>query len=125
TPNVAPTKGDFQSVDAQSIRKETLSNFNENRNVINDNFISFCASRSEILPNRMVSHQPKKRSGGRKPREEETQLPPEEEERRRLRRLRNKEAAARCRKKRLDQMTTLEMNAVVLTAILNTLRALN
>lgn len=50
-----------------------------------------------------------RKPGGRRPKEEECKLPPEEEEKRRLRRIRNKEAAARCRKRRLDQMQTLEM----------------
>merc|ERR1712130_358348 len=49
------------------------------------------------------------RGGGRKPRnQEEESLCPEEEERRRLRRERNKLAAARCRKRRVDQTETLQ-----------------
>merc|ERR1719225_2237827 len=49
------------------------------------------------------------RGGGRKPRDqEEESLCPEEEERRRLRRERNKLAAARCRKRRVDQTETLQ-----------------
>jgi len=49
------------------------------------------------------------RGGGRKPRDlEEEALCPEEEERRRLRRERNKLAAARCRKRRVDQTDTLQ-----------------
>merc|ERR1712158_137940 len=46
---------------------------------------------------------------GRKPRDkEEESLNPEEEERRRMRRERNKLAAARCRKRRVDQTETLQ-----------------
>jgi fos-like antigen len=49
------------------------------------------------------------RGGGRRPREEEEEaLEPEEEERRRQRRERNKMAAARCRKRRVDQTETLQ-----------------
>merc|ERR1712121_470195 len=49
------------------------------------------------------------RGGGRKPRDqEEESLCPEEEERRRLRRERNKLAAARCRKRRVDRTETLQ-----------------
>jgi len=49
------------------------------------------------------------RGGGRKPRDQEEEvLCPEEEERRRLRRERNKLAAARCRKRRVDQTDTLQ-----------------
>jgi len=49
------------------------------------------------------------RGGGRKPKDiEEEMLCPEEEERRRLRRERNKLAAARCRKRRVDQTDTLQ-----------------
>lgn len=66
----------------------------------------------------------KRRAGGRRPKEEESKLPPEEEEKRRLRRLRNKEAAARCRKRRLDQMSTLEIVGILFFAILYLLRHL-
>jgi len=49
------------------------------------------------------------RGGGRKPRDQEEEtLCPEEEERRRQRRERNKLAAARCRKRRMDQTETLQ-----------------
>merc|ERR1712108_26650 len=49
------------------------------------------------------------RGGGRKPRDkEEETLCPEEEERRRMRRERNKLAAARCRKRRVDQSEALQ-----------------
>lgn len=47
------------------------------------------------------------KKGGRRPKEEQMQLAPEEEEKRKQRRMRNKEAAARCRKRRLDHMTEL------------------
>lgn len=49
----------------------------------------------------------KKRQGGRKP-ATSTGLPPEEELKRVQRRERNKQAAARCRKRRLDQTITLQ-----------------
>jgi len=49
------------------------------------------------------------RGGGRKPMKmEEEDLSPEEEERRKVRRERNKMAAARCRKRRMDQTSTLQ-----------------
>merc|ERR1712088_894536 len=49
------------------------------------------------------------RGGGRKPRDkEEESLNPEEEERRKMRRERNKLAAARCRKRRVDQTESLQ-----------------
>lgn len=64
---------------------------------------------SPYFTNPMAPNPPKRRTGGRRPKEEEQKLPPEEEEKRRQRRLRNKEAAARCRKRRLDQMTTFEI----------------
>merc|ERR1712012_1051241 len=49
------------------------------------------------------------RGGGRKPRDkEEETLCPEEEERRKMRRERNKLAAARCRKRRVDQTESLQ-----------------
>merc|ERR1712158_153873 len=49
------------------------------------------------------------RGGGRKPRDkEEETLNPEEEERRKMRRERNKLAAARCRKRRVDQTESLQ-----------------
>ncbi|KAB7506949.1 Transforming protein v-Fos/v-Fox [Armadillidium nasatum] len=48
-----------------------------------------------------------RRTGGRRPARDE-KLSPEEEERRLLRRERNKQAAARCRKRRLDQTNRLQ-----------------
>ena len=45
---------------------------------------------------------------GRRVKEEECLLDPEEEEKRRIRRERNKLAAARCRKRRVDQIETLQ-----------------
>merc|ERR1719260_210566 len=49
------------------------------------------------------------RGGGRKPASiKDEELCPEEEERRRIRRERNKLAAARCRKRRVDQTDTLQ-----------------
>jgi len=50
------------------------------------------------------------RGGGRKPASiKDEELCPEEEERRRIRRERNKLAAARCRKRRVDQTETLQI----------------
>ena len=50
------------------------------------------------------------RGGGRKPAiKAEEELSPEEEERLRIRRERNKQAAARCRKRRVDQTMTLQV----------------
>ena len=51
----------------------------------------------------------KRPSSGRKPtNSKEAELTPEEEQKRRQRRERNKEAAARCRKKRVEQTKSLE-----------------
>ncbi|KAF6026460.1 kay [Bugula neritina] len=47
-----------------------------------------------------------KRKGGRKPKDDPN-LPPSEKEKRRLRRLRNKEAAAKCRERRLNHTSSL------------------
>lgn len=44
--------------------------------------------------------------GGRKP-QKDINMSPEEEERRRVRRERNKQAAARCRKRRVDHTNSL------------------
>jgi hypothetical protein len=50
------------------------------------------------------------RGGGRRPAiKVEEELSPEEEERRRIRRERNKQAAARCRKRRVDQTMSLQV----------------
>merc|ERR1712038_1422704 len=65
----------------------------------------------ELLQPTSTQEEEKKvnRGGGRKPRDkEEESLNPEEEERRRMRRERNKLAAARCRKRRVDQTETLQ-----------------
>ncbi|CAH1637629.1 unnamed protein product [Spodoptera littoralis] len=52
---------------------------------------------------------PKRRNmGGRRPTKAPTDLSPEEEERRKIRRERNKMAAARCRKRRLDHTNELQ-----------------
>ncbi|XP_026734872.1 transcription factor kayak isoform X1 [Trichoplusia ni] len=52
---------------------------------------------------------PKRRNmGGRRPTKTPTDLSPEEEERRKIRRERNKMAAARCRKRRLDHTNELQ-----------------
>ncbi|PZC73614.1 hypothetical protein B5X24_HaOG209031 [Helicoverpa armigera] len=52
---------------------------------------------------------PKRRNmGGRRPTKAPTDLSPEEEERRKVRRERNKMAAARCRKRRLDHTNELQ-----------------
>lgn len=53
--------------------------------------------------------QPKRRNmGGRRPTKPSHDTTPEEEERRKLRRERNKQAAARCRKRRLDHTNELQ-----------------
>jgi len=49
---------------------------------------------------------PAKRKGGRKPKDDPN-LPPIEKEKRRLRRLRNKDAAAKCRERRLNHTSGL------------------
>merc|ERR1712241_664136 len=62
-----------------------------------------------LQPSNQEEEKKVNRGGGRKPRDkEEESLCPEEEERRRLRRERNKLAAARCRKRRVDQTETLQ-----------------
>ena len=49
-----------------------------------------------------------RRGGGRRSLVKEEELSPEEEARLRMRRERNKQAAARCRKRRVDQTETLQ-----------------
>jgi len=49
-----------------------------------------------------------KRTGGGRRKTEEEGLGPEEEDRRAMRRERNKQAAARCRKRRMDLTSTLQ-----------------
>ena len=53
-----------------------------------------------------------KRTGGGRRKTEEEGLGPEEEDRRAMRRERNKQAAARCRKRRMDLTSTLQVNSV-------------
>ena len=63
----------------------------------------------ELLQGGREEEERRSRGGGRKARDaEEELLCPEEEERRRQRRERNKLAAARCRKRRVDQTDTLQ-----------------
>lgn len=61
----------------------------------------------EILGNSIIS-QPRRNVGGRRPVKDKS-ISPEEEERRAVRRERNKLAAARCRKRRLDHTNELMM----------------
>ena len=66
---------------------------------------------SEPAAGRSVS-----RGGGRRPAiKVEEELSPEEEERRRVRRERNKQAAARCRKRRVDQTMSLQVSQSCIT----------
>ncbi|XP_076359621.1 uncharacterized protein LOC143252006 [Tachypleus tridentatus] len=67
--------------------------------------VSSLTSSSDISCSTTVKYNGSKNTGGRKPKND--QLPPEEEERMRLRRERNKLAAARCRKRRLDHTNSL------------------
>ncbi|XP_013784009.1 fos-related antigen 2-like [Limulus polyphemus] len=67
--------------------------------------VSRLTSSPDILCPTIVKYNGSKSTGGRKPNND--QLPPEEEERRKLRRERNKLAAARCRKRRLDHTNSL------------------
>ncbi|XP_077522685.1 transcription factor kayak isoform X3 [Amblyomma americanum] len=57
-------------------------------------------------PSPPLPHKPARTGGGRRPNRSE-KLSPEEEERRRVRRERNKLAAARCRKRRMDHTNSL------------------
>jgi len=58
-----------------------------------------------IVPSATAQPQKPRRKGGRKPKNDP--LPPHLEERRRLRRIRNKEAAQKCRERRLAQTSDL------------------
>merc|ERR1712054_214852 len=61
-----------------------------------------------LQPSNQEEEKKVNRGGGWKPRDkEEETLCPEEEERRKMRRERNKLAAARCRKRRVDQTPTV------------------
>merc|ERR1719414_2317572 len=64
---------------------------------------------AELQTNNMIARGGRGGGGGRRRGGiKEEQLSPEEEERLRLRRERNKEAAARCRKRRVDQTDSLQ-----------------
>ena len=54
----------------------------------------------------------KRTGGGGRRKTDEERLGPEEEDRRAMRRERNKQAAARCRKRRMDLTSTLQVNSV-------------
>merc|ERR1740128_157320 len=65
---------------------------------------------ADLQSHTMVEDRKVNRGGGRKPASiKDEELCPEEEERRRVRRERNKMAAARCRKRRVDQTETLQI----------------
>merc|ERR1712123_137670 len=65
---------------------------------------------ADLQSHTMVEDRKVNRGGGRKPATiEDEELCPEEEERRKVRRERNKLAAARCRKRRVDQTETLQV----------------
>lgn len=90
-----------------------LGNFNVNGTALNYLNNSFIANGNLIGPNLINAKMPenagKRTSSGRKPtNSKEVQLSPEEESKRQQRRERNKEAAARCRKRRVEQTKTLE-----------------
>ncbi|KAK4286974.1 hypothetical protein Pmani_039945 [Petrolisthes manimaculis] len=59
------------------------------------------------MPAQIQQHQPPRRTGGRRPFKDDS-MSREEEDRRSMRRERNKLAAARCRKRRLDQTNMLQ-----------------
>merc|ERR1712128_306853 len=64
---------------------------------------------ADLQSHTMIEERKVNRGGGRKSATlKEEELCPEEEERRRVRRERNKLAAARCRKRRVDQTETLQ-----------------
>ncbi|XP_054733362.1 transcription factor kayak [Anastrepha obliqua] len=63
----------------------------------------------------------RRNQGGRRP-AKATNMSPEEEEKRRIRRERNKLAAARCRKRRVDQTNELELEVDRLVGIRETLQ---
>ncbi|CAL4071560.1 unnamed protein product, partial [Meganyctiphanes norvegica] len=76
--------------------------------LFNSNSNSSDASSTGSMPSvHLGIGQPGRRVGGRRPNRED-HLTPEEEERRKQRRERNKMAAARCRKRRLDQTNCLQ-----------------
>merc|ERR1719499_1630688 len=65
---------------------------------------------ADLQSHTMMEERKVNRGGGRKSASlKDEDLCPEEEERRRIRRERNKLAAARCRKRRVDQTETLQM----------------
>merc|ERR1712106_1206884 len=65
---------------------------------------------ADLQSHTMIEERKVNRGGGRKSATlKEEDLCPEEEERRRVRRERNKLAAARCRKRRVDQTETLQI----------------
>jgi len=72
---------------------------------------SFDINQSEITS--VKGHTSKRNMGGRRPKNS-ANLSPEEEEKRRIRRERNKLAAARCRKRRVDQTNELLEKVLIL-----------
>ena len=90
----------------------SFNNFSVNLNSYNLNGINGLSNLSNLSNLNNLTNVTKsisKRGSGRRPSNlKDDKLSPEEEERRRLRRERNKEAAARCRKRRVEHTNTLE-----------------
>lgn len=88
-----------------------LSNFSylNNGGLIGGNAINNNAISNNAMNTKVPENSGKRTGSGRKPiNSKEAELSPEEESKRRQRRERNKEAAARCRKRRVEQTKTLE-----------------
>lgn len=90
------TTNDFSTVNLAAFAVATAAKISGNQN--NNNNTSTSATTSTATPTR--------RGGGRRP-TTNNNMTPEEEEKRRIRRERNKLAAARCRKRRVDQTNEL------------------
>lgn len=86
---------------------------------VDDDWLPPCTTQQQLQQQQMTRHisntptpspplppKPARTGGGRRPNRSE-KLSPEEEERRRIRRERNKLAAARCRKRRMDHTNSL------------------
>ena len=84
-----------------------LSNFNVN--YLNNGLFASNLINQNVINAKVPESSNKRMSSGRKPtNSKEAELSPEEETKRKQRRERNKEAAARCRKRRVEQTSKLE-----------------
>lgn len=85
---------------------QNTQNNNNNNNVLLENQQSQSHQLHDLQQQQQNHHQTRRNMGGRRP-TRTIGMSPEEEERRQVRRERNKMAAARCRKRRMDHTNSL------------------